>query len=335
MHQLAGRLTALDPDAGEALRVIAYFDELVHQRTGLESVVRGAAVLSGAPARLSTPSRRMALRVGPDGRRDDEPSPPDPSWQTITLDDPDVTLWLERPGPSGPVDAMVLERGAQAARTVLERTRGRHTAPLRDTELLEVLLDPEAPASARGRAIRGLGFTPGQAVRIVVGGVGMRVVPAGSVSPAATHDAGERAGVGPPVPVEDVAATIDQARLAYRLTAEGTPADPGDRLVLVDQIGVAILVAAGCDQQPEWARHPDVEALTQASGQIAWLLPTLTALAATESLRAAAGRLLVHHSTLQQRLVQIQKCLGWDVTTPTGKLRLQVALMVRRLELSR
>lgn len=41
MKELAGRLTALDPDAGAAVRVIAYFDRLSEARAGLEALVRG------------------------------------------------------------------------------------------------------------------------------------------------------------------------------------------------------------------------------------------------------------------------------------------------------
>ncbi|MFF2846357.1 helix-turn-helix domain-containing protein [Streptomyces sp. NPDC058001] len=41
--------------------------------------------------------------------------------------------------------------------------------------------------------------------------------------------------------------------------------------------------------------------------------------------------LTVHHSTLQERLSQAEHLLGWDVHTPQGRLRLQLALAVRRL----
>jgi len=58
MKDLVVRLSALDPDAGAAVRVIAYFDQLVDARAGLATIVRGAAVLAGCPARL-------AYHVGP------------------------------------------------------------------------------------------------------------------------------------------------------------------------------------------------------------------------------------------------------------------------------
>ncbi|MEU0900607.1 PucR family transcriptional regulator, partial [Streptomyces massasporeus] len=99
MKELAGRLTALDPDAGAAVRVIAYFDRLAESRAGLEALVRGAAVLAGCPARLVDPERRVHIRVEADGTRRDTGTPPDPAWPAVRLS-PDGTamLWLERGG---------------------------------------------------------------------------------------------------------------------------------------------------------------------------------------------------------------------------------------------
>ena len=80
MKELAGRLAALDPDAGAALQVIAYFDRLIEGRAGLESLVRGAAVLSGCPARLVDEERGVRVRVEADGTRRDDGGPLDPAW---------------------------------------------------------------------------------------------------------------------------------------------------------------------------------------------------------------------------------------------------------------
>ena len=337
MHQLAGRLTALDPDASEALRVIPYFDELLNQRAGLESVVRGAAVLSGSAARLMTPGRQVALRVLPNGHRADRESQPDATWQSETLPDFQVTMWLERPGPSGPVDAMVLERATQAVRTVLERTRGRYAQTRQDDgELIEVLLDPDSPATARDRAVRLLGFHPGETVRAVAEfGDPPHLTVTTAHRHAALNAASQRLGIGPPVVVEEAAASSTAAVLALRLTAEGTPADPGPRVVAAEDLGAALLVAAAFEKNPSWARHPDVLTLNRGGSKAPWLLNTLTALSTTDSLRSAATALVVHHSSLQKRLTQIEKLIGWDVTTPAGKFRLQIALILRRLDLTR
>ena len=55
------------------------------------------------------------------------------------------------------------------------------------------------------------------------------------------------------------------------------------------------------------------------------------AVASTPSLRTAASVLLVHHSTLQERVAAAERVLGWDIRDPQGRLRLQLALVVRRL----
>ncbi|CAM5285112.1 hypothetical protein SVIOM74S_03631 [Streptomyces violarus] len=105
MKELAGRLTALDPDAGAAVRVIAYFDRLAESRAGVEALVRGAAVLAGCPARLVDRERRVHVRVEPDGTRRDTEAPPDPTWPSARLT-PDATaaLWLERAGAAHEVE---------------------------------------------------------------------------------------------------------------------------------------------------------------------------------------------------------------------------------------
>lgn len=52
MQELIGRLSALDPEAENDVRVIAYFDALAESRAGLDGHIRGAAVLSGCSAGL-------------------------------------------------------------------------------------------------------------------------------------------------------------------------------------------------------------------------------------------------------------------------------------------
>jgi len=53
--------------------------------------------------------------------------------------------------------------------------------------------------------------------------------------------------------------------------------------------------------------------------------------ATSGSLRAAAAALPVHHSTLQDRIVAAERLLGWSIRVPEGQLRLQLALILRRL----
>ncbi|MFE2727785.1 helix-turn-helix domain-containing protein [Kitasatospora sp. NPDC059327] len=362
MKELAGRLAALDPDAGAALRVVAYFDRLMEARVGLEALVRGAAVLSGSPARLVDARRGVRVRVEPDGRRNDVSGPVDPAWPCLPLvpnglpvagdgpaplaaaaafapppatpapagADEVAALWLERPGPPDGVHAMVLERASAALRAVLDRTRGRASAvaPAEDPALVEVLLDPSAPPSARLHAAGRLGLRTTQRVRAVAlygGGAEIRsAVEAGRPPPD-----GRRAGVGPTVDPAGLPRSWAAARTALRLTADGTAQDPGPRTVYAEDLGALTLLAAAVG--PDTPPVPDLLALEHAIAEAPWAAATLHAVANAPSLRSAAAELTVHHSTLQQRLVQAEHLLGWDVHSPQGRLRLQLAFTVRKL----
>ncbi|MER5428291.1 helix-turn-helix domain-containing protein [Streptomyces sp. NPDC002588] len=328
MKELAGRLTALDPDAGAAVRVIAYFDGLAEARAGVESLVRGAAVLAGVPARLVDADRRVRIRVEEDGTRRDSDLPPDPEWPSAALTpDGAPALWLERAGAApSVVDAVILERAAGAVRLVLDRTRGR--APLDDPALVETLLDATAAEPARLHAARKLGLDPLAPARALATPAGRpRVVPASAETPGT--ESAVRTGVGPAVPVLELPRSWAAARTALRFTAEGGPHDPGPRVVYADELGgiasLAELVVAGAEPPP------DVRAVEEAAADAPWLLATLYAVTATASMRAAAAEANVHHSTLQDRLAHAEHLLGWPVRTPQGRLRLHLALTMRRL----
>jgi hypothetical protein len=351
MRELAGRLAALDPDAGEAVRVIAYFDRLTAERAGLEALVRGAAVLAGSAARLVDPVHGVRIRVEPDGRRVDGPArtpvPPDAGWPGVPVGPggPHV-LWLERPGEPGPVGAMVLERAATAVRAALDRTRGRAPAvpgpPASDAASVEVLLDGDAPRPARELAARRLGLGP--LARALARADGTADVtdaehdstPARPSSPApatpTASPAAPRTGIGPAVAPLDLPYSYAQARIALRFTAEGTAADPGDRWVRADDLGGLSVLASAVG--PRTAPVPDVLALRRAHAAAPWALLTLHAVAAHASLRTAAAALTVHHSTLQERLAHAERLLGWNVRGPAGRLRLQLALALDRLHRS-
>lgn len=137
-----------------------------------------------------------------------------------------------------------------------------------------------------------------------------------------------RLGVGPAVPVLELPRSEAEVRTALRFTAEGTPQDPGPRVVYADELdGIALLadlVVPGAEPAP------DVRVLETAAAT-PWLLATLHAVASTASLRAAASEINVHHSTLQDRPAHAEHLLGWPVRTPQGRLRLQPALAMRHL----
>ncbi|MFE7761070.1 helix-turn-helix domain-containing protein [Streptomyces sp. NPDC057438] len=335
MKELAGRLTAVDPDAGAAVRVIAYFDTLAEARAGLEALVRGAAVLAGCPARLADAERHVRVRVEPDGRRQDTGPAPDPAWPSAALVPGGApALWLERAGGGEPsvVDAVILERAAGALRVVLDRTRGRAPlSPADDPALVETVLDASAGERARLHAARRLGLddpaTPARALAPLGGRP--RILRVRGVRVGEDELPAGRVGVGPEVPVLGLPGSWAGARTALRFTAEGTAQDPGERVVHADDLGgialLARLIAPGAEPPP------DVRDLERAAADAPWMLATLHAVATTASLRAAATGVNVHHSTLQDRLTHAEALLGWPVRTPQGRLRLHLALTMRHL----
>ncbi|MFD6952700.1 CdaR family transcriptional regulator [Nocardiopsis sp. TSRI0078] len=317
MRELLGRISALDPEAGAAVKVIAYFDELAG--TGLEPVVRGAAVLTGVPAGFVGPGRDPALRVAPDGSVERGAHGPDPSWCSVRAGG--GVLWLELAEEPGPVEAMVLERAAAAVRARMERT-----APMAGgrAALAEALVDPGLPEEQRARAARRFGIVPGSPTRAVaLHGGGIRVVAA------AEDPGGERAGVGPAVEALGLPSSWEDARRALRFTARGTGTDPGPRVVFAEDLGGLLLLADTV--RPGDPPVPDVAALERVARDAAPLLAALEAVASSPSLRAAAARAGVHHSTLQESVGRAERLLGWPVREVTGRLRLQVALVLRRL----
>lgn len=328
MRELVGRLEALDPDAGAALRVITFFDQLIERRAGLENVVRGAAVLSGHPAVLVDTDRGIRIRVTPDGTRTElTPSAPQAEWCQLTVDS-HITVWLEHPGPPGPVEAMVMERATMSVRTILDRTRGRaRPHPRRDAELVEVLLDATASVEDRSHAAKLLRLEPSALARVVAETDGSLHVSTAAPETLLTES---RGGVGPAVPLLELPRTVAAARAAAHFTADGTPADPGPRIVYAEELGGLILLAAVADAPPTGA-VPDVAAVERAAATAAWMLQTLDTLASGGSLRTAAAALKVHHSTLQERLTHAERLLGWSLRDQTGRVRLTVALLLRRL----
>jgi hypothetical protein len=250
----------------------------------------------------------------------------------VVVDGPGV-LWLERSGAAGAVDAMVLERATAAARAVLDRTRGRASTLANDPAFIETVFDPGATEQARLHAATRLGLqrtSRARAIALAGGKAGLETVIAGSAGlPSGPETRDGRSGIGPAVPVLDLPASWTGAQVAYRFTAAGTETDPGPRVVRFDELGgLAVLAAAvGPDSEP----IPDVRSLERAGSTAPWVLASLEAIAAGASLRAAATALTVHHSTLQDRLGHAEQLLGWSVHDPQGRLRLQLALALRRL----
>ena len=322
MQELMGRVTALDPSVSESLKVIAYFDALVAGGVNLETLVRGAAALTGTVAALETPSG--ALRVDASGRRvsgDAEPGP-DPSWTTVAVDDT-ARVWLERGGETHANDAMVLERLALAVALVRAR---RLVAP---DDSMQTILDPSRSTSDRASAATRLRV---DAARVrAVATAADTALPGASALVATAHGvvragivAGDaviaRGGLGRIGSALDLPSSWRSALLAYRLTDDAEP--------VVDAEAFGVLLDAVLAAEQDGGEHPDVRRLRALDPHSRSVLHVMTR---AESIRSAAAALGMHHSTLQTRHEAFTRELGYDPRSAVGRARYEVANMLSRL----
>lgn len=331
MQELVGRLTAVDAEATETLKVIAYFDALIHGHATAELLLRGAAILSGCAAGQTVSGKTM--RVDASGVR---ATAPPGVWPSRSFEDGGV-VWIERSGPAHANDEMILERLAIAAGIAHERT----SPAAASRRALETLIDDQASAEARSDAAKRLHLDPHTRYRIIATTDAAPTTSAGrmpSVVVGTAHgpvravladetSTWRHAGIGirctPPSMPESWASAVIALRLASAREPVVDAADLGALLPLAIAADASTLgmpdVAALSDLV---ATHPGGEAL-------------LDAITATDSLRAAGVEAGLHHSTVQARAEQYSDALGFDIRSPRGRVRLSLALAMHRLATSR
>lgn len=329
MQDLLGRLTALDPDASETLKVVTYFDALVERSVGVESMLRGAAVLSGAT--VGQRDGRQIMRVRADGVRID-PIDARAGWM-LRDSGPDAVAWIEREGEAHTNDAMILERLALALGII----RARRSVGLESA--VELAISSYAGVDERAGALSRLRLAPGR-FRVVAslpdpapraqhpsavvatrhGLTRATILPADiAVQDAWDDAAGLRRGVGMTGAEAQLPQSWSSALVAVRLTS---PAEP---MLAAADLGALLLVAETTDAG---AVHPDAAAL---AGLDARSLELLDAVIDEQSVRAAAVRLGRHHSSVQDRLTALIETLGYDPRTSRGHARFVLARMLLRL----
>lgn len=330
MRELVGRLTRLDPEASESLKVISYFDRLIAGRVAASTLLRGASELSGATVGFRSASER--LRVRPDGSHDRESVVPDAGYPSREVE-PGGMVWLERTSTPHVNDAMVLERLALA----LSITAARDDSPTRSA--VEMLLQPPARAqpvaSERLAACGILGLDPHAVLRAVAlprstelaVSVPQAVLatPWGVVRGTITADPQAWTGIigiGLSASSESLPSSWQSALIALRLQ-DGGP-DPA----VADSFGNLLDLAQLTDSRP--TPPGDVVVLDRVL-EFGWTTAQLEALAAGRSLREIAAVGGVHHSTVQGRLPRLARTLGFDSRSPLGRTRLHTALIMRRL----
>lgn len=319
MQELVGRITALDPEASETLKVIAYFDALSLAGVGVDALVRGAAALSGTIA--GADHRGRVIRRTPGGQPAAEPQ----GHRSCQRESTSGTVWLEREGPDHANDAMVLERLALATELLDARRM--------PTSDLEIMLDADRSLAERTTAMARLRIDAGSQVRLVATHAGDRrpssaltaLVPTAHGLLLATLWRADGvphstpAGIGLWVPATHAHESWESAHIALQLCAVDRP------VVDATDLGALLLVARAYD--PE-APHPDVRTLARLDERSAHILLVLVE---ADSLRAAATTLGMHHSTLQAKHEWLTAELGYDPRTITGRIRYATAELLRRL----
>lgn len=328
MRDLIGSLTSLDPQTSEALKVVDYFDALTSRGVGLGGLLRAAAALAGTSAGAEVRGRTVVY--SPDGKKKlTEAAVPGPN-DTDSGRAPSASLrggrvWLDREGEPHANDAMILRRLALAIEA-LESQHGRAST-------IEVIVDADRSLVERTTALAELGIDPADRIRIVLtrpdrSPMSRRsgVVPSPSGPLATSVHIGTNetipapAGVGTWTRADHAPESWRDATIAFRLIAEDTAP-----IVDAAELGPMLMLAVAYDPlQP----HPDVLALgdlNQHSREI------LRALVDSDSLRAAAASLAMHHSTVQARYAHLCETLGYDPRSTAGRIRFISAEFLRRL----
>ncbi len=338
MQRLVGHLTSVDPEASESLRIVSYFDVLISRGVGLDGLLRGAAVLSGAIAGAEL--RGRISRRDPEGRTPAEGT--DAAGRPVSRSGPGWSVWIERDGEASPSDEMIVERLALGVE-LLEARRHPEGG-------LEPVIDPARTLAERATALARLRIDPATTVRVVAtpADAPAPTVPSAIVptrfgllraalevlDPSREHSRGiadpgresltgrvpaVRTGLGTPVRADRAPESWDAAIVAFRLS------DDADPTVDAADLGAMLLLAQAFDPQHP---HPDVEALAHLGPRSAAILRVLVE---TESIRSAASVLGMHHSTVQARHEALTRALGYDPRSALGRIRYVAAALLLRL----
>lgn len=305
MKGLLLRLSALDANAENAVRVISFFDELVARRVDVDTLVRSAAQLAECPVGVGEPVPSTAtVRHLPDG----------------------TAVWLGRPAPGLALDEIVLERLAIAAAILLDHPSVPPTG-LGDAALVELALSAAAGEAERSRALHLLGMRPQAKLTVfaLTTAVAGRSTELGSLHAVL--------GEGPDLPPDTLAGVATgrgiDAPIAWRHARTAVRfAGHGSRVVRWDDLGAVAVLASL--RRADINEVADVAALDRL-GKDQDTIEVLKAFCATDSVRKAATLVYRHHSTVAARLAAAEARLGFSLNTSEGRRRLDLALVLRHL----
>jgi hypothetical protein len=367
MKGLLLRLSELDADAETSVRVIGFYDELIKSRASAETLVRETARLAECPVGLSDAAGGVVLHADAQGRLEREGIPGPMSGASLA---PTLVrsfsargrVWLERAdGRSLPLDELVLERMAIAVGLALDRARAAQPE-LDAATLLTAVLSTDVGEPERAHALRQLRFEWDSPLHVLAVGAGadvagvsamttlMKTLHAADAAACCTPYEGGRLhavvlraalpdlsvceapggiGVSPQLPARRAPEAWRRARTALRFAAGALP---NRGLVRYEELGALAPIAQRLRDE-DIAEISDVGALDALAAEPhgADLLAVLGAFCEAGSARKAAAQLYRHHSTIAARIAHAEARLGFRITTPAGRLRLELALVLRAL----
>jgi hypothetical protein len=163
MQGLLLRLSGLDADAENAVRVIGFFDALMTGKADLNTLLRSTATLAECPVGMEAAGRGLVLRADPSGTIDVQGPP---AGAQIRMSG-DASFWLSRPAGTLAFDEMMLERFALAGSLLLDRTVNALPS-VGDPALVELVVSASAGIAERSRALHLLGIDPTASLRVAV-----------------------------------------------------------------------------------------------------------------------------------------------------------------------
>ncbi len=328
MRELITRMTVVDDDAATALRVISHFDTLTDHGASIAGMLRAAAALAGCPAGAAGPGGR--LRFGADGERLADHDRP---MSAVARSFESVTVWLERKGRPRSLDSLILERCARSIHLVGSRP---------PDDAVRIACDPQTSAAERVEVLRSLGlgavFTvvatyPSESAAVPVAPLieGRRIQLLASARVPALISPLVAAGLAQ-ASADDVVQARQKAATALRLAVD--PLTGGPAQVRHEELGSLAALAARFEPG-EAAQIPDVRQLRELTGRRPWATAVLAAVLSATSVREAARRQNLHHSTLQQRISWLEQHLGYSLLTTDGHSRAAVTLLLWRIAAGR
>ncbi|MFG1954795.1 helix-turn-helix domain-containing protein [Micromonospora sp. NPDC048830] len=360
MQGLLRKVADLDSDAERGIRLIEFFDQLVVHGADLEAIVRATAVLAEGTAGAIVGRHGTACAVDADGELQEPCGPSeDAIVAEVRLEGGDIgRVWVERPGAKRDWDDLIVDR--MALTVAASQSRSKHTTTpsplgLSNPAIVQVLLDEDATEVDRSRAVRLLGFSPGQLVDVIALSArtdmhqAMTNIRAEMAHATGRHVAGTAlsstlgalivasgplgdgilgkdvlACIGDPMPVEESSKAWRSARQGVRFASLAVR----QNVVRVSDLGCFLLLS----ELPPGivAANRDVVAMSELAslrdgGADIQLLRTLCV---SGSERETAKALHMHHSSVAYRLSRVSTVLRFNVRLPESRDRLGLALLL-------